>query len=228
MNNLIFDTSAIISLATNSLLDITEQMKKKFKGDFIISNSVKEEVLDHPLNIRKYKLEAIMISSLIQNNIFRIYSNVNIDSKTLKILDLCNNIFSANGKPIKILDKAEVESLVLAQVLNGTYVVDERSLRLVVEDYRKLASLLERKLDTKISINHQNVKLFKAEIKNVNIIRSAELMTVAFEKGLFNEYENKYSSRKNILDGILWGLRLRGCAISTEEIDEILRIERVK
>ena len=53
-------------------------------------------------------------------------------------------------------------------------------------------------------------------------------MVVEFEKGLLNEYENKYSNKKEILDGILWGLRLRGCAISTEEISEFIKIERVK
>ena len=228
MNDLIFDTSTIISLATNNLLDIMEQLKKKFKGDFIISKAVKEEVLDHPLQIRKYKLEAIMISSLIQNNIFKIYSNINIEAKTMSLLSLCNDIFLANGRPIKILDKAEVEALVLTQLLRGTYVVDERNIRLLVEDYRKLAQLLERKLDTKITINNQNIRQFKSEIKDINIIRSAELMVVAFEKGLFNEYENKYSNKKEILDGILCGLRLRGCAISTEEISEFIKIERVK
>ena len=132
-----------------------------------------------------------MISSLIQNNIFKIYSNINIEAKTMSLLSLCNDIFLANGRPIKILDKAEVEALVLTQLLRGTYVVDERNIRLLVEDYRKLAQLLERKLDTKITINNQNIKQFKSEIKDINIIRSAELMVVAFEKGLFNEYENK-------------------------------------
>lgn len=228
MSNLIFDTSSIISLATNNLLEVLEQLKKKFKGDFIISNAVKKEILDNPLMSKKYKLEAIMISNLIQNNIFRIYSNVNIESKTIRLLEICNNIFSAYGNPIHILDKAEVESLVLAQMMQGTYIVDERNIRVLVEDYKKLAQLLERKLDTKITINNQNVKLFKAEISNINIIRSTELMTVAFELGLFKEYENKYTNKKEILDGILWGLRLRGCAISNEEIDELIKIERVK
>ena len=220
MNDLIFDTSAIISIATNNLLDVLEQLKKKFKGDFLISDAVKMEILDNPIKSRKYKLEAIMISNLIQNNIFKIYRNINIENKTMNLLNLCNNIFLAGNKPIKILDKAEVEALVLTQLLQGVYIVDERNIRLMVEDYRKLAILLERKLDTKITINNQNIRLFKSEIKDITIVRSAELMTIAFEKGLFNEYENKYSNKKEILDGILWGLRLRGCAISTEEISE--------
>ena len=99
---------------------------------------------------------------------------------------------------------------------------------MIVEDYKKLALLLERKLDTKITINNEKLKEFKSEVKSVSIIRSTELMTIAFEMGLFNEYENKYTNKKEILDGILWGLKLRGCAISTEEIDEIMKVERVK
>jgi len=228
MNDLIFDTSTIISIATNNLLDVLEELKKKFKGDFIISSDVKREILDHPLKTRKYKLEAIMISNLIQNNILRTYSNVNLENKTMNLLNICNNIFIVHGKPMKILDKAEVEALVLTQLLRGTYVVDERNIRLLVEDYRKLAQLLGRKLNTKITINNQNIRLFKSEIKDINIIRSSELMTVAFEMGLFDGYKNKYSSKKDILDGLLWGLRLRGCAISTDEINELIRIERVK
>ncbi|MBS3135047.1 hypothetical protein J4406_01585 [Candidatus Woesearchaeota archaeon] len=228
MNDLVFDTSSIISIATNNLLDVLEQLKKRFKDDFIISDAVKREVLDHPLTIKKYKLEAIMISNLINNNILRKYTNINIEKKTMNLLSISNEIFLANETPIKILDKAEVESLVLTQVLQGTFVVDERNIRLLVEDYKKLAQLLERKLDRKITINNQNIKLFKSEIKDINIIRSADMMTIAFELGLFKDLENKYTNRAEILDGILWGLRLRGCAISTEEIDEILKIERVK
>jgi len=228
MADLIFDTSTIISLATNNLLNALVELKKKFKGDFLISDAVRREILDNPLSSKKYKLEAIIISELIQNNVFRVYSKINIEQKTMRVLNLGNNIFSAYGNNIHMLDKAEVETLVLAQLLKGVYIVDERNMRLMVEDYKKLALLLERKLDTKIKINNQNLRLFKQEISNVNIIRSAELMAVAFEFGLFKEYENKYASRKDILDGILWGLRLRGCAISTDEILELLKIEKVK
>jgi len=228
MVDLIFDTSSIISLATNNLLDALSDLKKMLKGDFLISNSVRKEIIDNPITNKKYKFEAITISNLVQNNIIRIYSKVNIEQKTIRVLDVSNNIFSAYDNPIHILDKAEVESLVLTQLLKGVFVVDERNIRLLVEDCKKLAMLLERKLDTKIKINSNNLKLFKSEISNVSIIRSAELMAVAFEKGFFKEYENSYASKKDILDGILWGLRLRGCAISTEEIDELLKIERVK
>jgi hypothetical protein len=51
-------------------------------------------------------------------------------------------------------------------------------------------------------------------------------MTVAYEKGLFDNCKNKGISNREILEGILWGLKLRGCAISFEEISEIITLER--
>ena len=42
-------------------------------------------------------------------------------------------------------------------------------------------------------------------------------MLIAYEKGFFDSLGDK----KQVLDGLLWGLRLRGCAISGREIDEI-------
>jgi len=34
----------------------------------------------------------------------------------------------------------------------------------------------------------------------------------------------KNGNKKDILDGLLWGLRLRGCAISTEEINDMIKL----
>jgi hypothetical protein len=229
MTDLVFDSSVLISLAMNGLLPKLEELKSRFNGNFLITESVKIEVLDHPLHSNKFKLEAIMMSNLLQQNILKLFTNLNMEKKSMQLLDTCNKIFVAKENPIKILDKAEVEALVLTITSNAVYAVDERTMRLLIEDPKKLSELLERKFDTKITIDQKNLATFKSEIKNVQIIRSAELMTVAFELGLFKEYETKYlqNPRKEILEGILWGLRLRGCAISTEEINEIIRLERV-
>src|SRR3989344_195465 len=229
MTDLVFDSSALISLATNSLLPKLEEFKSKFNGKFLITESVKKEILDHPLHSNKFKFEAIMISNLLQQNILKLFTNLNMEKKSMRLLDLCNNIFIARGNPVKIRDRAEVEALVLSITSNAVYAVDERTIRLLVEDPRKLSQLLERKFDTKIIIDQKNLAAFKSEIKDVQIIRSAELMAVAFELGLFKEYETKYleNPRREILEGILWGLRLRGCAISTEEIYDIIKLEGV-
>ena len=46
---------------------------------------------------------------------------------------------------------------------------------------------------------------------------------IAFEKGILEDY--LVDGKKELIDAILWGLRLRGCSISNEEIDELIKIE---
>ncbi|MBS3150307.1 hypothetical protein J4425_00680 [Candidatus Woesearchaeota archaeon] len=224
---MVFDSSSLISLATNNLFDKLGELKSRFDGKFFITESVKKEILDNPIHSNKFKLEAIMMSELLQQNVLKLFANLDMEKKAMQLLEICNNIYSSNGNPLKILDKAEVESLVLAITLNAVYIVDERTMRLLVEDPKKLSLLLERKFDAQIKIDGKNLAAFKSEIRNVQILRSAEIMVVAFELGLFKQYETKYlaNPRKEILEGILWGLRLRGCAISTEEIADVIRLE---
>ncbi|MCD4666562.1 hypothetical protein K8R47_02010 [archaeon] len=55
-------------------------------------------------------------------------------------------------------------------------------------------------------------------------------MTVAYEIGLLKKYETSlvHEVKRNLLDGMLWGLKLRGCAISSEEINDLLKVQRFK
>ncbi len=50
-------------------------------------------------------------------------------------------------------------------------------------------------------------------------------MMVALEHGILDAYLPG-STRKELADAILWGLRLRGCAISTEEIQDLVQLEK--
>ncbi len=50
---------------------------------------------------------------------------------------------------------------------------------------------------------------------------------MANEKGLLDRYiKNTGISKKVLLDSVLWGVKLDGCAISKKEIEQIIRIER--
>ena len=66
MKSLAIDSSSIISLATNSLLWILEPLKKQFQGDFYITDSVKQEVINRPLSTKRFKLEALMIKEIVE------------------------------------------------------------------------------------------------------------------------------------------------------------------
>ena len=48
---------------------------------------------------------------------------------------------------------------------------------------------------------------------------------VAYEKGFFDSYKLK---DVNLVEAILWSLRFKGCAISTDEIEEYKNFEDLK
>ncbi len=227
MRNLVFDASSIISLATNNLLFVFEELKKRFDGEFYIVDAVRNETVNVPLRSKMYKLEAIMVADVINRNIIKVYGK-KMDEKASILYELSNSIFKAKGSFIKLMHSGEVESLAIACETNSTLVVDERTTRLLVEDAELLAAILRRKLHTNVFIDRKKLAEFKDKVCNVNIIRSSELLVVAYELGLFDRYINKNSlvnSRKEMLDALLWGVKLRGCSIGTNEINDIIKIE---
>jgi len=222
MKNLVFDTSSVITLVTNNLLDLLMPLKSKFKGDFFIPKSVEYELVDKPLQGKMFKLEALIVRNVIKNNLLKTYSD-NVDS----LLNQINSMFIMNDRPIILVSKAEVEALALAiNLQSSAYVVDERTMRLLIEDPIKLKKLQERKLHNKIRINKDVLNEFSKYVKNVKVIRSTELMLIAYEFGLMDKYLVSNTTNEDLLDALLWGLKLRGCAISQEEVDSFIELEK--
>lgn len=231
MRAMVFDSSTLISLSTNSLLWTLPLLKKKFNGEMFITESVKNEVINVPLKSKRFKLEAMQLLSLIADGTIKIYKSDELRLKSQRILDIMNATYIARDHYIKIVQKAEVESLILAAMLDCAFVVDERTIRLFVEDYKSLANIFSEKLHDEIKISEKNLGLFMKEVHKVPIIRSVELMVIAYKQGIMNTYLNPDETkiinidlRRTLLDGILWGLRLRGCSVSSNEINEILAL----
>ena len=225
---MVFDSSTIISLSLNNLLYLLPELKHRFNGQFFITNEVKKEIIDKPIQSKKFKLEALQIHQLILDNTLEIYGQ-QLEKQTQNLLNIINNLFKAENHFIRLVDPAEVESLALANLLKATYVVDERTIRMIIENPNELKNLFERKLHTKITINKENLKELQKEI-NVNIIRSSELGLVAYSLGILKNLTQKdhltnYNLKHELVDGILWGLKLNGCAISQEEIEQAEKAE---
>lgn len=231
MKSLIFDTSSIISLASTNLLWILKPLKKQFKGDFLISNSVKGEVIDKPLNSKKFGLEALMIRDRLMEGQLKLYkSDKEIETKTKQLLKLANNIYSTKNNSIKIIQKAEMESLAIAIKMGSkALVMDERTLRLLLEGPENLSKLLSRRMNNPISMNKQALNSFKNEIKNIKVIRSTELALIAYDLGVLDKYITSKIKEINLkgklLENSLWALKLNGCAISSFEINEMLKFK---
>lgn len=219
MKKLVFDSGAVITLAMNDLLWALIKLKKLSGVEFYIADSVREELVDRPMESRKFKLEAIMIRGLINAGIFKVHERIDV----YDFLNRVNSIFRCGGENFRILQKGEVESVVLAVRLKAdALVVDERTMRLVVENPSGLERFLENKFHREVSVDKKLLDEFGRSVKGLKIIRTTELMLVALEKGIFNN-TLKGVSKREFVDGLLWGLRLRGCAISTDEINELLR-----
>ncbi|MBS3114856.1 hypothetical protein J4448_07185 [Candidatus Woesearchaeota archaeon] len=227
MKSLIFDAGPVISLAMNNLLWVLEPLKKKFNGKFYITEAVRKELVDRPLETKKFKFEAIQVQRLIENGVLDIIDNNFIREKTPSLLNTANEIFKAYNNYIKIVHYAEMSVIAAATTLSAdAVVIDEKTTRFLIENPKMIVEILKKTLHTPISINENNLKEFNNTVRNIKTIRSIELVTIAYEHGLLDNYITKIpDARKNLLESVLWGVKLNGCAVSKEEIEQIIRLE---
>lgn len=226
MASIVFDTGPIISLALNNLLDILTPLRAQFGGAFLIPPSVKRELVDRPISSKKFKFEAIQVLRTIESGALQV-SDANVHDAALALVDAANRIFRSGTQAIQIIQFAEMEALALAiQQQAAAMVVDERTTRLLVENPKLLHELLERKLDTRITLDRTALTEFQQRAAGVRFLRSAELAVMAYEHGMLDRYVLKIpEARKQLLQGMLWGLKLNGCGIPVQEIDTIVETE---
>ncbi len=224
---IIFDSSSIISLALNGILDILKDLKSIFDGKFIIPNEVKKETIEKPIKNKKFSLEALKIKSLLDNNTLELPESINISNYEIKrisqgILNTTNNLLITKGKSIHLIDRGESECLALSKIcekrnIDNILVVDERTTRMLCENVNNLKKLLEKKLHTRVTYK-KNTNFFSS----INCVRSAELILIA--------YKNKLIKLKNgnVLDALLYAVKFKGCSISDKEISDLKKIARGK
>ena len=226
---LVFDTGPIISFTLNNLLSTLEKLKENYGGRFVIPESVKNELVDDPLRTKKFMFEAIQIQRLISIGVLEVVEDTDTKQLTLELLRLANNSFAAKGKAVQIVQYGEMASIAAAKLLDAeALVMDERITRELVEHPKHLADLMEKRLHTTVTVNGQNVSLLQSYFSKTKIIRSIELVTVAFESGLLDRYVAAGEEqaipevRKKLLESVLWGLKMNGCAVSGKEIEQII------
>ena len=232
MKSLVFDAGPIISMTMNNLLWLLDPLMSQFKGDFYITEAVKREVVDRPLKTKKFKFEALQVLQQISKDVLKVYTGPELKIMTDELMQFANNSFMAKGQYIKIVHYAEMEALAACIKLgSAAFVCDERTTRYLIERPDKEVERLRRKLHTKIRTNKENLDKFKELVKDIKVIRSIELVTIAYEHGLLNlfttekERELVPDLNRHLLDAVLWGVKLQGCAVSANEIEDILKFE---
>ena len=222
---IIFDASSLISLAMNGLLPELENLKKVFGGKFIITKDVEREAIERPIKIPRFALEGLRLRELFRKGVLELPSAVGVNDEeinleTSRFENLANNIFSSNREKIELIHRGETSSLALSRILSERKIenvicIDERTTRMLVEKPENLKDLLERKMHVKVKLGKEEFRAFKG----FKIIRSTELMYVAWKKNLV-----RLKDGRKVLEALMWALKFKGCAISDDEIKEIARL----
>ncbi len=225
---IIFDSGVLISFSMNGITHIIKNLKNVFKGKFLITSEVKKEVIDTPLKIRRFKLEALKVKELLNEGVIEMPSSLGIEdseitNRTKEITGIANSIFEGGGKDIHLIDLGEASCLALGEILNekgikNVIAVDERTTRVLVESPENLRKFLEKKLHVKISLKKENLEF----LKKFRIIRSPELIYVAYKKGIIKLEDS------SALDALLYAVKYKGSSISESEIEEIKKIAEQK
>jgi hypothetical protein len=223
--SILLDSGPVISLSTNSLLWVLEALQKRGTS-FSIVSSVKRELVDRPLATKRFKFEALQVERMIEQGTLTVIDKPEFKSKAIHLLDLANNVFWAHNAPIRIVQLGEMETLAAAGADENKVAMDERITRSLIETPEQLHKLMEMRLHTRLHVDTGRLNEFRNLVRHVEIIRSAELVTIAYEKGLLSNYVVKVpNAKKELLESVLWGVKLSGCAISEQEIQELVRME---
>lgn len=220
---LVLDAGAVISLTMNGLLPVLGKLKEKFNVEFIITPQVRYELVDRPLKIKKYELEGVRVRDLIEKGVLTMSNKVINDSKlgreTKNILRDVNSSFVAEDhrKNMKLIHEGEASCLALARLCGceNVIVIDERTTRMLTEAPEKLRNMMEKKFHTRINVDKSKIN----KLKGFRFIRSSELLFIAYKNNLFDMKKDKI-----LLDALLYGVKFKGTAISSREIEEMKRL----
>jgi hypothetical protein len=222
MKAIIFDSGTLINLSMNGFLYILKDLKEIMKGKFIITEEVKYEVIDHPLNIKKYELGAIRIQELLTSGVLEMPSALDVNNDEIKeerdlLMNLANTSIEAENKWIEIVSKAEMSCLALSSELSKRKIenmiaIDERTTRILSEKPENLEMIMEKKFHYPVRAHLEKLKAFS----NFRFVRSSEIIYVAYKKGVLG------LKGARALEASLYATKFHGSSISFEEV-EILK-----
>ncbi len=214
---IVFDSSTIISISEKCLTSLLRGLGREGPVEFIMPQSVYSESVERPLEIKRFELGALRIEQAVQDGWIRVVkSNQTTKDLMRKILDSANSLFYSGGQPLTIIQKGEAETLALCQYLKAPMVaIDERTTRMLLEDPWRLQTYVAYKHQKDIRMNEARLKEFSKLVSGIDVVRSVELIALAYERGYF---EGTLTPSRRALEAALYALKFGGCAVSIAEI----------
>ena len=216
-----FDAGPIITLTLSRLVWLLPLLQKKFGVVFYITPAVYGELVENPSSIKKFQFESLEVQKLMREGVLVIYDTFS-KTKVEKLTKHSNKLYASDKKWLEVVQAGEMESVIAVLKEKVPLIMDERTMRLLIENCKSLRTLLERRSRKKVAQHEENLNSFHEIVKDVSIIRSTELVCVAFKHGLLDEYLPKKPNAKNILlDAALWNVKSNGSAVTAHEIEEL-------
>lgn len=232
--DIICDSSSIITLAENCLLFLLENFSRNGTR-FYIPVGVRKEIIDVPLSTRRFKFEAIKAMETVDRGWLNVIDlpekHEEVRQKANKIMECANSLFVVKNRPMRVLQYGEAEALALAKILGiDTILIDEKTTRLLIEDPQVMRHNIEGKVEEKVEVHDDSLKRLLQEIEGLRVIRSVEMVMVAFERGYLDRFfcekhKLNVDVRKETVLGILYALKDSGCAITEKEIKDYQGLE---
>ncbi|MBI5229092.1 hypothetical protein HY991_03195 [Candidatus Micrarchaeota archaeon] len=218
MVSLVFDSSSLIAVSETCNIEVLYFLKERTRGNFLIAPIVKDEIILHPIKVKKFELSAVRLKKLLLDGVVSVISSHLLVKETREIMDLANGIFHVDGKPLKLVHDGEAASIAVFSFAKAdALVVDEKTTRLLLEAPFKMRETLQSEYEGKLEINEDGLKKFREKTKGIFVLRSSELVAMAAKKGFFKNYR---TSEEEAFRASIYALRQAGCSLTSEELKE--------
>lgn len=218
-DSVVCDASSLIALTDAGLLGALMTVRQRMKGDLLVTQEVINEMINNPIKIPEYSFSAVRLKRALNTGAFGV---IGFNDNTFdEIIRITNNMFYTN-RPFHLVNHGEAEMLAAA-IDNGlqTMLMDERTTRALIEAPMELKNHLEREFRVKINVNQDMYNEFQQMTKDLHVIRSAEIVALANDKGYFRKYKDL---SQKAYESALYAVKFNGCSIGFDEIKELVRL----
>jgi hypothetical protein len=218
-DSVVCDASSLIALTDAGLLGALMSVEQRMKGDLLVTREVINESINNPIKVPEYSFSAVRLKRALDSGAFGLveFSDNTFD----KILNSANNMFYTN-RPFHLVNHGEAEMLAAAIDNNlTTMLMDERTTRALIEAPMELKNHLENEFHVRINVNQDMYAEFKEMTSGLQVIRSAEIVALANEKGYFKKYKDLSNAA---YEAALYAVKFKGCSIGFDEIKELARL----
>ncbi|HLC68687.1 MAG TPA: hypothetical protein VJH24_02510 [Candidatus Bilamarchaeaceae archaeon] len=221
MKDVLCDSSSLISLGDSCLDGLLYFLHEKYQIRFIIPPEVENELITRPISggLKQYYFSALKMKRAMRDSVI-VKTPAQTGSHTQEILNAANHMFFIKGKPLALLHPGEAGMLALAQELDISQVlIDERTTRMLIEAPFLLKKHLEEEFGVTTMVNKKNFETLNQQIRNMQVIRSSELLILGYEQGFLQHFPEP----REALEAALYKVKFSGCSIGFNEISEFLQ-----